>query len=86
MQGTYNHYGIRETTLLVDGREVFSSDVSRVPMAHNRMVNAWGDYDHYRHQNVWYMKSFIEPGCRLPCLQADENRGIVTSTKSATTT
>lgn len=78
MQGTYNHYGIRRTTLLVDGREVFASDVSRVPMAHNRMVNTWGDYDHYRHQNVWYMKSFIEPGNRLAFLRADAQRGIVT--------
>lgn len=78
MQGTYNHYGIRYTTLLVDGREVFRSDVSRVPMSLNRMVNVWGDYQHYRHSNVWYMKSFLEPGCRLPMLWADEQRGIVT--------
>ena len=77
MQGTYNHYGIRSTTLLVDGREVFRSDVSRIPMSLNRMVNVWGDYEHYRHSNVWYMKSFLEPGCRLPILWGDENRGIV---------
>ena len=78
MQGTYNHYGIRYTRLLVDGREVFRSDVSRIPMSLNRMVNVWGDYEHYRHSNVWYMKSYLEPGCRLPILWADENRGIVT--------
>lgn len=77
MQETYNHYGIRYTTLLVDGREVFRSDVSRVPMALNRMVNDWGDYEHYRRSNVWYMKSFVEPACRLPILWADKNRGIV---------
>ena len=77
MQGTYNHYGIRYTTLLVDGQIVFRSDVSRVPMSLNRMVNVWGDYLHYRHSNVWYMKSFLEPGCRLPILWADEQRGIV---------
>lgn len=77
MQGTYNHYGIRYTTLLVDGREVFRSDVGRVPVSLNRMVNVWGDYQHYRHSNVWYMKSFLEPGCRLPILWADENRGII---------
>ena len=77
MQGTYNHYGVRYTTLLVDGREVFRSDVGRVPMSLNRMVNSWGDYEHYRRSNVWYMKSFLDPGCRLPILWADENRGIV---------
>lgn len=78
MQGTYNHYGVRYTTLLVDGREVFRSDVGRVPMSLNRMVNSWGDYQHYLHSNVWYMKSFLDPGCRLPMLWADEQRGIVT--------
>lgn len=77
MQGTYNHYGIRYTSLLVDGREVFRSDVGRVPVAQNRMVNAWGDYDHYRHSHVWYMKSYVEPACRLPILWADGERGIV---------
>lgn len=78
MQGTYNHYGVRYTTLLVDGREVFRSDVGRVPMSLNRMVNSWGDYQHYLHSNVWYMKSFLDPGCRLPMLWVDEQRGVVT--------
>jgi len=77
MQETYNHYGVRYTTLLVDGREVFRSNVGRVPVSLNRMVNAWGDYEHYRRSNVWYMKSFMEPACRLPILWADENRGII---------
>ena len=77
MQETYNHYGVRYTTLLVDGREVFRSDVGCVPMSLNRMVNAWGDYEHYRRSNVWYMKSFVEPACRLPILWADDSRGIV---------
>lgn len=77
MKGTYNHYGIRYTSLLVDGREVFHSDVSRIPVSLNRMVNFWGDNEHYRRSNVWYMKSFLEPGCRLPILWADKDRGII---------
>lgn len=76
MQGTYNHYGIRETTLLVDGQEVFHSDVNRVPVNLNRMINSWGDYQHYCRSHVWYMKSFVEPGNRLPILRA-QHRGIV---------
>lgn len=77
MQGTYNHYGVRNTSLLVDGVEVFRSDVGRIPVRLNRMVNVWGDYDHYLRSHVWYLKSFIEPGCRLPILKADKNRGII---------
>ena len=77
MQGSYNHYGIHETVLLVDGRQVFRSVVDRIPIARNRMVNSWGDYAHYRRSHAWYMKSYVEPGNTLPILRADQNRGVV---------
>lgn len=74
---TYNRYGVRETVLTVDGREVFRSCVDNIAVQSNRMVNSWGDYDHYYRTGVWYMRSFIPPGLRLPMLKADENRGII---------
>ena len=77
MQGSYNHYGIHETQLLVDGKQVFHSTVDDIPVSMNRMVNSWGYYDHWLHTRRWYMKSFIEPGNTLPFLTADNNRGIV---------
>ena len=77
MEQSYNNYGIRRTVLSVDGREVFSSDVNNIPMNANLMVNSWGDYQHYLHSNVWYMRSFLEPGNTLQILHADENRGII---------
>ena len=77
MQGAYNHYGIHETLLYVDGKVVFHSVVDNIPQRMNRMVNAWGDYDHWLHHRTWYMKSFREPGNTLPFLQTDEHRGIV---------
>ncbi len=77
MEGTYHHYGIRKTELVVDGHIVFTSDVDSIPAHHNRVVNAWGDFYHYLRNNVWYMKSFVDPGNPLPILQADESRGIV---------
>ena len=77
MEGSSNHYGIRETFLLVDGREVFHSIVDRVPTALNRMVNSWGYYDHFRRHRNWYMKSFVEPGNTLPILRADDQRGVI---------
>lgn len=73
----YNSYGVKETVLTVDGREVFHSDVTDIPMRCNRMVNSWGDYDYYFRTGVWYMKSFVEPGISLPVVWADENRGLV---------
>ncbi len=76
-EATYNHYGIRHTQLLVDGREVFHSDVDSIPVSCQREVNLWGDFDHWRHTHIWYMKSYKEPGMRLPVMHTDFNRGIV---------
>ncbi len=77
MDGSPNYYGIRRTVLYVDDQEVFRSDVNGIPVNCNRMVNSWGDYDEYRKEKHWYMKSFVEPGNTLPVLHADANRGIV---------
>ena len=74
---TYNHYGVRYTQLLVDGREVFHSDVSGIPVSCQPEVNQWGDYDHWRHTHIWYMKSYRERGMRLPILHTDFSQGIV---------
>lgn len=73
----YNHYGIRETILMVDGREVFHANVSELPTFGTRMVNAWGDYDHWRRAHTWFMKTYREPGVHLSAIHTDEQRGIV---------
>ena len=78
-QGVYNHYGIRHIQLLVDGREVFRSDVNGIPISCQLEVNEWGDYDHWRHTRVWYMKSFVsDAAMRLPILHTNFERGIIT--------
>lgn len=76
MEGAYNRYGIRNTKLTVDDKVVFEADVDKIPMTCNRMVNSWGDYIHYCRYNVWYMKSFVEPGNTLPVLYG-VSRGII---------
>lgn len=77
-EATYNHYGVRYVQLLVDGREMFRADVSGIPISCQPEVNQWGDYDHWRHTRIWYMKSYREPGMRLPILHTDFSQGIVT--------
>ena len=74
---TYNHYGIRHTCLLVDGREVFRADVDSIPVSCQLEVNRWGDYDNWRRTRVWYMKSYCEDGLRLPIFHTDIHRGYV---------
>ncbi len=77
MEGSPNHYGIRYTSLYVDGVEVFHSDVNGIPSDMNRMVNSWGDYDEFKESKKWFMKSFVEPGNTLPILKTDAHKGIV---------
>jgi len=77
MQQTYHHYGVRETILTVDGEERFHAVVDSIPVSMNRLVNSWGDYHHYIHYRTWYLRSFIEPGNKLPILHADSRRGII---------
>lgn len=77
MDDVFNHYGIRKTELYVDDHLVFSSDVNNISPHQNMQVNAWGDYEHYLHNNVWYMRSFLLPGLTLSCVQADQYGGYV---------
>lgn len=76
-EATYNKYGVYETILLVDGKEVFHACVTDFPSQSTRMVNVWGDYGHYYQSGVWYMKSFTTPSNRLDMLKADDSLGIV---------
>lgn len=77
MDGSFGILGVHHAKLTVDGKIVFESDVDSIPFAHNRMVNSWGDYEHHNRANVWYMKSFVEPGNMLPVLHTSSNRGVI---------
>lgn len=84
MEDSSNHYGVRHTTLYVDGNEVFESDVNGIPVSQNMMVNSWGDFDYFEKHHEWFMKSYIEPGNTLSCITADKNRGIIHIDKERT--
>lgn len=81
MENSYNHYGVRSTQLMMDGKLIFESNVDEIPMEKTRMADAWGDYAHFLRSNVWYMKSFIEPGLSLPVLKSGKKSGIVDFTE-----
>lgn len=70
MDGVRNRYGVKNTVLEVDGKEVFRSVVDRFAYDENSYINSW-TYGQY-------MKSFIEPGNHLRMLHAsNDNRGLV---------
>lgn len=77
MEGSYGILGIRRMSFYVDGKLVFRSDVDSIPAGYNRMVNSWGDYEHYCRTHIWYMRSFAEPGNTLPILHFSSDRGII---------
>jgi len=77
MQGSTNCYGVRYTTLLVDGKEVFSSDMDNIPVSDNKQVSLWGDYDYYAKNSEWFLRSFRLPGNTLAFFKTDANGGFV---------
>lgn len=76
MDQTSNVYGVRKITLSVDGEEIFRSDAGRFAFSDTRYINSLTDYALWKTKRSFFIKSFIEPGNKLPFLSA-RNRGIV---------
>ncbi|MDR2765519.1 MAG: M23 family metallopeptidase [Tannerella sp.] len=77
MSGTTNVYGVRELSLFVDGEEIFHSLIDRFSFDETRCLNAWVDYETWRKQQAFFMKTFVEPGNRLRFITG-KNRGFLT--------
>ena len=73
MTGTTNIYGVRKVRLFCDDKEVFSSDIASVSFDKTRMINSMTDYDYWYKKRVFYQKSFIEPGNKLPIYKSVDN-------------
>lgn len=73
MDGQHNIYGVKYVRLFVDEREIFSSTLNRFSFADTRMMNSFVDFEDWKKNRSFFMKSFIEPGNRLPFLLAENN-------------
>ncbi|MDD2513549.1 MAG: M23 family metallopeptidase [Proteiniphilum sp.] len=80
MNGQSNIYGVKHIRLFVDDEQIFSSTIRRFSFDETRMLNAWIDFKHWREQRSFYMKSFVEPGNRLPFFTT-KNRGYIDITR-----
>lgn len=76
MNGQANIYGVKYVRLFVDGEQVFSSTMDHFSFANTRMLNSFIDFEDWRERGSFFMKSFIEPGNKLPLYEA-ENRGYI---------
>lgn len=73
MDGTTNIYGVKKVRLYCDNIEIFSSDISNVDFGKTRMINSMTDYEYWSQKKVFYQKSFVEPGNKLPIYKTVNN-------------
>lgn len=76
MSETSNIYAVKEIVLKVDGTDVFHSVINRFSFDDTRYLNSFIDWENWRDNRSFFMKSFIEPGNRLDFYQTPYN-GIV---------
>ncbi len=73
MNETTNIYGVKLVRLYCDDELIFQSDIETVNFGTTRMINSMIDYDYWSRKKDFYMKSFIEPGNKLPFYKAKNN-------------
>lgn len=73
MNKTANIYGVKVVKLFCDDKEIWSYDMTSVDFDLSRMINSFIDYDYWVKEKTYYMKSFIEPGNKLPLFKADND-------------
>lgn len=73
MNGQSNIYGVKQIRLFVDEELVFSSSIDRFSFSDTRMLNSFVDFEDWKERRSFYMKSFVDPGNRLPFYKTTNN-------------
>ncbi|MDD2474792.1 MAG: M23 family metallopeptidase [Dysgonamonadaceae bacterium] len=76
MNGQANIYGVKHIRLFVDEEQIFSSTLEEYSFSETRLLNSFIDFEDWRNNKSFFMKSFIEPGNTLHFYQA-KNRGYI---------
>jgi murein DD-endopeptidase MepM/ murein hydrolase activator NlpD len=76
MDGTSNIYGVRRIAMAVDSQVIFSSHLDYFPPEETRYINSFIDYEAWKEQRSFYMKTFVEPGNRLRFIKSI-NKGVI---------
>ena len=77
MNGQNNIYGVKHIRLFVDDSLAFSSTINEFRFDETRMLNSFIDFEDWRNNNSFFMKSFIEPGNMLR-IYNDSLQGYIT--------
>lgn len=73
MNGQANIYGVKHIRLFVDNKQVFGSSIHEYSFSETRMLNSFIDFEDWRVNNSFFMKSFIEPGNKLRFYSSVDN-------------
>ena len=65
MDGQTNIYGVKHIRLFVDDSLAFSSTIDEFRFDETRMLNSFIDFEDWRNNKSFFMKSFVEPGNTL---------------------
>jgi murein DD-endopeptidase MepM/ murein hydrolase activator NlpD len=65
MDGTGFSYGIKDILQTVDGVETYRSYADRFPFEESKYINSYTDYGEWSRSRAFYIKTFVDPGCRL---------------------
>lgn len=66
MNGTSNIFGVKSVKLFCDEKEIAFFHITAINFELTRMINSLIDYDYWAQKKSFYMRSFIEPGNKLP--------------------
>lgn len=73
MNGQSNIYGVKHVRLFVDDSLAFSSTINEYLFEETRILNSFVDFEDWRNNRSFYMKSYIEPGNKLRVYNGDQD-------------
>jgi len=73
MDATTNIYGVKEIRLTVDNVEIFRSVIDIFSFDESRYLNSFIDWEEWKTNQSFFMKSFIDPGNKLSIFRSYSN-------------
>jgi len=77
MNQTSNTYGVCLIRLFLENEEIFRQDLSHFSFAQTRYINSLTDYEAWLKNDIFIMKSFLDPGNKLNVYPLIKNRGYI---------
>lgn len=75
LDGATNKNGTQEVTLFVNGEQVYTHYIDRVPFELSRQVSQHINYTQYRKRGSTFQKAFVDHGNDLPLYQTNDQDG-----------